>query len=88
MPRFFFHLDDGTPASTDESVELPDLGAARELALRYLGQSLSEGPSVFWSRGDWRLTVTDESRLTLFSVHVVATEAPSIPVEVAPKPVV
>lgn len=88
MPRFFFHLDDGTPASIDDGVELPDLGAAREMALRYLGQSLANGPDDFWSHGEWRLTVTDENRLTHFTLHVVATEAPSMPVEVVPKPAI
>jgi hypothetical protein len=87
MPRFFFQLDDGSPVSADEGTELDDLADARAMALRYLGQSLAEGPQDFWRRGEWRLVVTDENRLTLFAVQVRATDAPSIPAEMVPKPI-
>jgi hypothetical protein len=86
MPRYFFHLDDGAPASSDEGVELTDVPAVRAMALRFLGQSLADRPDEFWSRGEWRLTVTDADRTTLFSVQILATDASPVQAEIVPKP--
>jgi hypothetical protein len=86
MPRFFFHLEDGL-GTASEPVELADLTAARETALRFIGQSLVDRPGEIWALGKWRLTVSDEGRMTLFAIDVVATEAPSVRIEVLPNPV-
>lgn len=87
MQRFFFNLADGASSPDKEGVEFDDLASVREAAIKYLGQSLVDRPDEFWrSGGDWALTVTDPSGLTLFRLHVVATEAPSLQIATLPNP--
>jgi len=58
MPRYYFH-DDRTMLD-DEGVDLPDLAAARAMAIVNSGEILRDGvgPAV-WSGRPWHLWVTD-----------------------------
>ena len=85
MPRFFFHLSDGSSPDT-EGVELAGLDSAKAAALRLLGQSLLDRTDAFWNDRDWLLTVADGNGLTQFTVQVFATDAPSVQIAVAPTP--
>lgn len=87
MTRYLFSIDDGLSASEDVEIELDGLSAARETARRFLGHCLAFGPTDFWECGEWRLTVADESHLTLFMIDVVATEAPAAKIIATPNPV-
>lgn len=86
MTRYLFNLD-GPSASEDVEIELDGLPEAREMARRFLGQCLAFGPADFWDRGEWRLTVADESHLTVFMIDVVATDAPAAKIVAIPSPV-
>jgi hypothetical protein len=85
MPLFLFHMEDGT-GMPSEPVELADVDAARDMALRYVGQHLQDHGRDFWGRGQWQLAVTDGSNLNLFAIHVVALEAPNVEISVIPNP--
>lgn len=78
MPRYFFHVRDGADYPDLQGTVLPDLAAARREALRFAGSLLAEVPETFWSGGEWLLTVADDTRLTLFELRFVATDAPAV----------
>lgn len=86
MPRFFFDTDDASAPADVDGVELPNLAAARDMALRYAGECLMSHPQDCWDRGEWRLVVRDESRATLFSVQVLVAEPSPLQMAVLPSP--
>jgi hypothetical protein len=78
MARYFFHTQDGVCYPDEHGTELPDLHAARAVAIRTLGEILRDAPKIFEAEMSLRLLVTDEHRLALFSLDVIGCEAPSI----------
>lgn len=78
MPRFYFHLDDGNLTPDVEGIELPDLASARAYATRFLGELLQGEADRFWVGGQWTLTVSDASGLSLFSLYCGAIDAPAV----------
>jgi len=66
MPRYHFNLHDGVSQPDPDGTELPDLDAAREGAVRLVGELLQDGYKGIMPGDDWRLEVTDESGLILF----------------------
>jgi hypothetical protein len=75
MPSFFFHVE-GVP---DElGVVLPSLASARSEAARYAAKLLADAADGFWETGELTLVVTDEAKLTLFTLSISATDAPAI----------
>ena len=75
MPRFFFHTEDGERLNDAEGSELPDIQAAKDTAVQILAETLRGNSRLFWETESFRVTVTDEDRLTLFSLQVSATMA-------------
>jgi hypothetical protein len=78
MPRYFFHIRDGSDIADLEGTELPDLSSARVAAVELAGSMLREHAEKFWNGEDWRVEVADKSGLILFSLHFSAVEAPAI----------
>jgi hypothetical protein len=78
MPRFHFHLEDGSSHEDDEGIELPDVEVAKAHAVRYFADVIKTPPSTFWSGDGWKLQVADESGLTLFSLHFMGFESPAL----------
>lgn len=76
MPRYFFHVEDGQVFSDLQGTELPDLGAARREAVRFAGALLADQPEAFWGTGEWKMRVSDDRNLTLFTLLFLATDAP------------
>jgi hypothetical protein len=73
MPRYFFHVDDGTSIPDEEGTELPDLEAARAESIRAAGAILGEFDGGFWHAGSpWTMHVTDASWRLLFSLQFSA----------------
>jgi hypothetical protein len=59
MPRYFFHVEDDRTEIDKVGMELPDLQAAREEAVRAAGEILRNGAGKgLWSGKPWRLWVT------------------------------
>lgn len=75
MPRFFFHLHDGTEHPDTEGSYLPSLEAARGHAAVYLGKLLRDGGNEIWNGEDWRLNVADETGLVLLTIYIFAIES-------------
>ena len=75
MPRFYFHLHDGTEHPDRMGSELPGLEAAREHAAAYLGGLLRDGGGSVWNGEDWRLDVADEAGLVLLTIQIFAIES-------------
>jgi hypothetical protein len=78
MARYFFHTEDGVSYPDEYGTELPDLDAARAVAIRTLGEILRDAPKIFEAEMSLRLVVTDDSQLALFRLDVIASEAPSL----------
>jgi hypothetical protein len=78
MQRYFFHLKDGHTSLDGEGVDLADLNAARQEALRFSGEVLREGPGdSLWTGEPWRLWVTDQpdgQGKTFFTLRFSASE--------------
>ena len=78
MPRFHFDLHDGVDHPDVDGVILPDVAAARIEAVRYAGELLHGQPELFWRGEEWTMTVTNAERLALFSLTIMATDAPAL----------
>lgn len=74
MPRYFFHIRDGTDTRDETGTELPDIYTAQAQAIRLSGEILREMGARFWNGTEWKLEVTDEQGRTLFVLHFSAEE--------------
>ena len=77
MPRYFFHVRDGTMAPDWNGLELADLGDARLVANRFAGDLLKE-LKQFPESGDWSLDVTDGQGMILFTLLVASIDAAAL----------
>lgn len=73
MPSYFFEIEDGSGVEDDDGIELPNLGAAREQAVRLMGELLRDRPVALWAARRWRLTVKDADKRPLFKIAVTVT---------------
>ena len=74
MPRYFFHVHDGSSTLDSEGTELPDIFAAQEEAILLSGELLREMGGKFWNGEEWSLEVTDEAGRILFILRFSAEE--------------
>jgi len=64
MPRFYFHIVDGSSIADDTGEELPSIDAAKIEAARLAGAVLSEGiADEIWKGSPWRVVVSDNPSL-------------------------
>ena len=82
MPRYYFHILDGTSVIDETGVELAGLQAARVEAIELAGAVLREGISDrFWEGDPWQLVVTDSPSPRAGRTHFVlsfSTTSPGI----------
>ena len=81
MPRFYFDIAAGPgieDVRDEDGSELEGLNAARLEAVRLSGEILRSYPDRFWSTGEWSCTVSDETRLILFTLRFYAQEAAAL----------
>ena len=74
MPRYFFHVIDGTSARDEDGTELPSIYVAQAEAIRLSGEILRDMGARFWDGTKWRLEVADEQDQVLFVQHFSAEE--------------
>jgi hypothetical protein len=74
MPRYFFHVHDGTSDPDLEGTELPDIYAAQAEAIRASGEMLSDLGAKFWNGAEWKMEVRDETGRHLFTLRFSAEE--------------
>lgn len=77
MPRYFFNVHDGVDLLDEEGTELPDLDAARRIAIQYAGALLEESGHRLAFGETWQLEATDEARSVLFHLDFRVSHAPS-----------
>jgi hypothetical protein len=56
MPRYFFHLHDGSERSDTEGTDLADMGQVRSEAVRLSSEVLRDMDERFWGHPEWTLT--------------------------------
>ncbi len=74
MPRYFFHVIDGTSARDEDGTELASIYVAQAEAIRLSGEILRDMGARFWDGTQWRLEVADEQDQVLFVQHFSAEE--------------
>ena len=85
VQRYFFHTDGRGAFRDQEGTLLPNDESARVEAARVLGQLVNERPAGVWQDDEFRIVVTDETGLILFTLGVAAVVAPAAS-PVRPKP--
>jgi hypothetical protein len=85
MPRYFFHVYDGTASRDTEGTELRDIYTAQAEAIHLSGAVLRDMGAKFWNSTGWSLEVADERGCVLFVLRFSAEERPTLP-DAAPIP--
>jgi hypothetical protein len=75
--RYFFNVSDGEARSFPQCIDLPSVQDARREATKMACAAISENSDTFWRTREWQLTVTDERGLNLFSLLILAADAPA-----------
>ena len=78
MPRYHFQFHDGQAHPDPDGIELPGIEAARTHAVRYFGDLLRTEAGAFGPADEWRMEVSDESGLLLFTLHFLGMNAPAL----------
>ena len=86
MKIYHFNCVDGARIPDTEGISLPDDQTAQVEAVRFAGEVLQSEPHMLWEKGQWRVEVTDAHGLLLFTVIMIAVDAPK-PTHAAPSPV-
>ncbi|MCW6506617.1 DUF6894 family protein [Lichenifustis flavocetrariae] len=75
MPRYFFNLcKDGRPPDL-AGAELQDLAHARREASRQMAEEMKAQTDQFLQDEEWRIEISDETGLILFTVFGTAVES-------------
>ena len=74
VPLYFFHLMDGRIDRDLEGSELPDLTAAQDEAVVFLGQTIKDRPGILKDTGELRVEVTGEDGSLLKTVIIHAID--------------
>lgn len=70
MPRYYFNTVDGRRYPDEDGVDLVDMTAVRQSAMRIVGELLKEQPAEFWDTGRLKLEVANEAGDTVLAVEV------------------
>ncbi len=76
MPVYHFHDADGSRWLDECGTDLPNEEAARHIAMQVAGDMLKDDPARVWKHGHWRVEVTDEQNILLFTIAMLALDAP------------
>ena len=75
--RYFFNQLNGEVKVDDQGLEFASIRDARIEAVRYAGEVIKDHPTLVWTGEDFRIEVTDENALLLFTIVVVGVDAPA-----------
>ncbi len=73
MPRYFFTLEGDGSSPDEEGTMLPGPEEARDVAVRAMGEILTDAAGAFWNGPEWRMTVTDEEGATVCALTIRGT---------------
>ena len=68
MPRYFFHILDGTAAVDHVGLVFPSEDEARSEALRGAGEMLNDQEMTLWLGDTWSMSVASEDARILFTI--------------------
>lgn len=69
MPRYFFHVSDGSEYTDDVGTELPGVDEVRAMATIAAGEAIKELSSGFLISANWHMWATDERGDTVCRVR-------------------
>lgn len=75
--RFHFKIQDGAEVPDSVGAELAGMNEARREAVRLMGELMRDNPDAVWGDEAWRMVVTDDADLTLFTIEVLTSYAPA-----------
>ena len=67
MPRYFYHITNGTRHHDDEGTELPNLEEARRQGMEAAGEMVNNDPHI-WRHKDWNIEIADAEGQTLLTL--------------------
>lgn len=67
--RYFFHVHDGHVHTDTEGAEFSSLDKARQQAVKFAGNVLSDEGLAFWEGEDWYMVVADDAGRTMFTLN-------------------
>ena len=76
MPRYHFHVLDGTSYIDDAGTELASIEEAKREARRYAGNLLADSAMRSSPDHEWRVEVADNLGDVLFRLAVSMTDVP------------
>lgn len=74
LPRYFFHVVDGSFHVDTDGTVLADLAEAHSQAITMAGEIMRDARRKFWDGDAWQMHVTDENKRTLFKLTFSAEE--------------
>ena len=78
MPRYHFHVRDGTADLDIDGVELPDLAAVRRETVAFVGQWMLDNTETVWDGEVWKVEVTDHAGFVLYTLVLSAMPASAL----------
>lgn len=75
VPKFFFHVRDGTYSPDVVGTDLPDTYSAQAEAVKLCGALVKDLGAKFWDHGEWKLEVCDASNKQLFALTLTGVES-------------
>jgi hypothetical protein len=85
MPRYHFHTADGSKFRDEDGEELPDLSAAKAVAIEVLTQMLPGKANELWESKIFSVNVKDETGRLVAVLNTVATVDPVALPDVPPE---
>jgi hypothetical protein len=77
VPRYFFHVHDGTDVPDLEGTELRDITAARAQGLMLAGEIIRDAGRRGDLGEDWSIEVSDQGGLVLFRMVFLVAASPA-----------
>ena len=78
MPLFFFNQAGAIYDPDVEGIELASISDARIQAVKFAGEALRDRPELIWLGDEYRVEVTDENRLVLFTFVAMGVDSPAV----------
>lgn len=78
VPLFFFNQAGVVYDPDVEGIELATVSDARIQAVQFAGEALRDRPELAWLGDEYRVEVTDENQLILFTFIAMGVDSPAV----------
>jgi hypothetical protein len=75
---FFFNQAGAIYDPDVEGMEFATVAEARVQAVKFAGEALRDRPELAWTGDEYRVEVTDESQLLLFTFIATGVDSPAV----------